>query len=173
MIAFKNNDWIHTSDLSSADLSSFSMVTDPASESDECGSGALLATAASCIDCGLLEVVTRVTTWCPPVNRAGAELHRNVAPVPKAPALDIPTSTKHDVRWIIGAITYHACSVKVSLENWWRHFCRRKKKSKRYASDKKGVRRQFGDLKKGGTKGAQRICTYYTYFCGDIPVNGK
>jgi len=62
MIAFKNNDWIHTSDLSSADLSSFSMVTDPASESDECGSGALLGTAAICVDRGLLKVVTRVTT---------------------------------------------------------------------------------------------------------------
>jgi len=30
----------------------------------------------------------------------------------------------------------------------------------------------FGDLKKGGTKGAQRICTYYAYFYVHNPVNG-
>ena len=27
--------------------------------------------------------------------------------------------------------------------------------------------------KKGGTKGAQRICAYYTQFYVDIPVNGQ
>ena len=30
----------------------------------------------------------------------------------------------------------------------------------------------FRDLKKGATKGAQRICTYCTYFYENIPVNG-
>ena len=29
------------------------------------------------------------------------------------------------------------------------------------------------DPKKGETKGAQRICTYFMYFSGGIPVNGQ
>jgi len=34
------------------------------------------------------------------------------------------------------------------------------------------IKKEFRDLKKGATKGAQRICTYCTYFYKNIPVNG-
>jgi hypothetical protein len=35
------------------------------------------------------------------------------------------------------------------------------------------VKKDVRDPKKGETKGAQRICTYFTYFSGGIPVNGQ
>ena len=38
--------------------------------------------------------------------------------------------------------------------------------------DRLVIKKEFGDLKKGGTKGAQRICTYYAYFYVHYPVNG-
>jgi hypothetical protein len=34
------------------------------------------------------------------------------------------------------------------------------------------IKKEFGDLKKGGTKGAQRICTHCAYVYVHNPVNG-
>jgi len=62
MFDFKNNDWEPTSDLSSADLSIFSVALVSAPELDERDSAASFAMAEMCTDRGLFKVVAGVTT---------------------------------------------------------------------------------------------------------------